>query len=905
MSDSPLTTTTQTTATQTQQVAASTNTQRQSAEVVVQQVSPNQVSVSATAQGQAVEIPSTDIKGRLDIQQRYNVSVTSAAANNASNLVAASTASANTTISTAVPAKTQTTSQANANAISALTTAVTSIINSSGQSQTAIQVQAQAQAQKIVANPILQFVSTQQTPVNRSALTNTISSQQLERILSLPPNQLQAARIPPALLTTQAQVTSSVGNQFTLRISRNPNQPAVSLNVIAGAQSAITTGDAVNLKLKPIGNQWQVLLTATTPNAQSIPAKASLEQLAPAIKQLLVSGALDAGLSHKQPTTQLTIDSKVLSQVLQRAKTLPSSQEYSGLTHSPSTLRKVSSDNVSLINALQNLPPSKIQLNINKDGSAAIRNPETLAQFQPRASAHINITQQNAGAVLELVKTLNLPVNAQTQRVIMDIANGATPVASPKLSTNQLTNVLQPNQASAEQKAPITATTETVQKVSTPIVAAVREGLSQIVNAFSGDKRVTQNIASGQTLSEGKVGGQVPLTSTQSTAQSSIKVADAQVQMQKVTAAPQTDNMSKTANPKTSETPSVAAQTVGTAAINVQPGATPTITAPVMTPTVKAQAIEVLHTLLRVVQARAEQPSDALSRIATALTDNQFIDEPAIKGLKEQMLGQIKEGVPQGKEQDVSQIRQLLTASALSLNATQIISPASGQGMLSGLVTLIQISLASRFARNQPNQGEKLSRGLSSLLGSEPNASSSSTGKGNTTVNSKGLNEFAQLEQKHQILREISRLFAGHQSSKIGNAEQLLQGQDSFYYTLPSAFGNKLQDIELMIRREHGANKEEPNDEDRQNNRIWHLTVKLNAGDLGEVLTKAKLREGTLELDFYTSNEQTKHQVMNFLPLFNKRLTALGIEVTKSQCQLGKIPDTLRQRPYHLLQTQV
>ncbi|WP_158770920.1 flagellar hook-length control protein FliK [Paraglaciecola sp. L1A13] len=905
MSDSPLTTTTQTTATQAQQVAASTNTQRQSAEVVVQQVSPNQVSVSATAQGQTVVLPSADIKGRLDIQQRYNVSVTSAAANSANNLVAASTASANAAISTVVPAKTQTTSQTNANAISALTTAVTSIINSSGQSPTAIQVQAQAQAQKIVANPILQFVSTEQTPVNRSALTNTISSQQLERILSLPPNQLQAARIPPALLTTQAQVTSSVRNQFTLSISRNPNQPAVSLNVIAGAQSAITTGDAVNLKLKPIGNQWQVLLTATTPNAQSIPAKASLEQLAPAIKQLLVSGALNAGVSHKQPTTQLTIDSKVLSQVLQRATTLPSSQEYSGLTHSPSTLRKVSSDNASLINALQNLPPSKIQLNINKDGSAAIRNPETLAQFQPRASAHINITQQNAGAVLELVKTLNLPVNAQTQRVIMEIANGAIPVASPKLSTNPLTNVLQANQASAEQKAPITATTETVQKVSTPIVAAVREGLSQIVNAFSGDKRATQNIASGQTHSEGKVGGQVPLTSTQSTTQSSIKVADTQVQMQKVTAAPPTDNTSKTANPKSSETPSVAAQTLGNAPINVQPAATPTITAPVMTPTVKAQAIEVLHTLLRVVQARAEQPSDALSRIATALTDNQFIDEPSIKGLKEQMLGQIKEGVPQGKEQDVSQIRQLLTASALSLNATQIISPASGQGMLSGLVTLIQISLASRFARNQPNQGEKLSRGLSSLLGSEPNANSSNTGKSNTTVNSKGLNEFAQLEQKHQILREISRLFAGHQSSKIGNAEQLLQGQDSFYYTLPSAFGNKLQDIELMIRREHGANEEEASDENTQNNRIWHLTVKLNAGDLGEVLTKAKLREGTLELDFYTSNEQTKHQVMNFLPLFNKRLTALGIEVTKSQCQLGKIPDTLRQRPYHLLQTQV
>ncbi|WP_166424716.1 flagellar hook-length control protein FliK [Paraglaciecola sp. 20A4] len=915
MSDSPLTTSTQTTVPQTQQVTTSTNTTRQSAEVVVQQVSPNQVSVSATTQSQAVVIPSTDIQGRLDIQQRYNVSIASATANNASNVVATSTVSDNAATSSVVLGKPQAPSQANANAISALSTAVTSTINRSDQSPTANQVP--APAQKITANPVLQFVSTAQTPVNRSALTNVVSSQQLERILSLPPNQLQAARISPALLTTQAQVTSSAGNQFTLSVNRNTDQPVVNLNVITSAPSTITSGDAVNLKLKPIGNQWQILLTATTPNAQIIPAKASLEQLAPAIKQLLVNDALGTGVSRKQPSTQLTIDSKVLSQVLQRAPSQISNLEYSGLRPTPSALRKVSADNTSLINALQNLPPSKIQLSINQDGSATIRNSETLAQAQPRATAHINITQQNAAAVLDLVKTLKLPVDAQTRRVITDIANSAVPVASAKLSVNSFANVPQGNEASAEQKAPIAAPTDTVQKVSTPIVTAVREGLSQIVNAFSSDKRATLNIAPGQNVSEGKVAGQIPIkvdahqtsqispSPTPSTVQSSIKIVDAQSQIQKASAMPIADNISKTANPKTSDSPPVTQQTVSTAPINVQSTATPTINAPVMTPTVKAQAIEVLHTLLRVVQARAEQPSDALSRIANALTDSQFIDEPAMKGLKEQVLGQIKEGVPQGKEQDASQIRQLLTASALSLNATQIISPASGQGMLSGLVTLIQISLASRFARNQPNQGEKLSRGLSSLINSEPSANSNTTGKASTTVNAKGLSEFAQLEQKHQILREISRLFAGHQSSKIGNAEQLLQGQDSFYYTLPSAFGNKLQDIELMIRREHDSNNEEQNVDDGKNNRVWHLTIKLNAGDLGEVLTKAKLREGTLELNFYTSNEQTKHQVMNFLPLFNKRLTALGIDVTKSQCQLGKIPDTLRQRPYHLLQTQV
>ena len=162
------------------------------------------------------------------------------------------------------------------------------------------------------------------------------------------------------------------------------------------------------------------------------------------------------------------------------------------------------------------------------------------------------------------------------------------------------------------------------------------------------------------------------------------------------------------------------------------------------------------------------------------------------------------------------------------------------------------------------------------------------------------MSELSQLEQKHQLMKEIGRLLSGHQTSKLSNAEQMIQGQESFYYNLPSALGGTFKDIELLIKREDG-NKEDLSVAE-QGNKTWQLTMKLAVGELGELLTKAKLRADTLELNFYASNETVKIQVLNFLPLLRRKLDSLGIEVSKSQCQLGKIPDTLQQRPYHMFQ---
>lgn len=310
----------------------------------------------------------------------------------------------------------------------------------------------------------------------------------------------------------------------------------------------------------------------------------------------------------------------------------------------------------------------------------------------------------------------------------------------------------------------------------------------------------------------------------------------------------------------------------------------------------RPEQINLVQSLLRIVQARAEAPAITLQSIERALVDVEFFKgatEQSSKHLVEQVLQQIKQALPQGKEQDVNQIRQLLTTPALNLSALQMINPTSSQGFMSGLVTLLQMSLSARLARNQSSsRAEHITTTLNSVLGT--------TTESKPKVTPKAMNEMSQLEQKHQLMKEIGRLLSGHQANKLSNAEQMIQGQETFYYNLPSALGGTIKDIELLIKREESD--KENTSPDEKSNKTWQLTMKLAVGDLGELLTKAKLRANTLEINFYASNDTVKIQVMNYLPLLRRKLDSLGIEVSKSQCQLGKIPDTLQQRPYHMFQ---
>lgn len=296
--------------------------------------------------------------------------------------------------------------------------------------------------------------------------------------------------------------------------------------------------------------------------------------------------------------------------------------------------------------------------------------------------------------------------------------------------------------------------------------------------------------------------------------------------------------------------------------------------------------------------SQQDSPTRLLQQIDTALTDNRALTTDSSK-LLQQLSQHIKQSLPQGAEQDVAALRAILTTPALSLTPLQLTSNNNNQGLVGALVTLLQVTLASRLANQttklQTSQGQKLLEGLTSLLDNvRPSASA-------PPLNQRNLTDLAQLEQRHQLLNTLGRLLGGHSHSKIRGAEAQIQGQDSFYYNLPIGQGEARRDIELLVRREPPPSKKSKPQQsaDRQ----WHLTMKLDIGDQGGLLAKARLYQTEVELDFYAANPTLRDQVIQFIPHLKKRLTALGIQVNHSHCQLGKIPEHLQQRPYQVFET--
>lgn len=305
-----------------------------------------------------------------------------------------------------------------------------------------------------------------------------------------------------------------------------------------------------------------------------------------------------------------------------------------------------------------------------------------------------------------------------------------------------------------------------------------------------------------------------------------------------------------------------------------------------------------IQQLLRQVAPAAHGNAEIIASLERALADDKSLLEPHLsKALLQNVAKQLELGTLQGKNTDSAQIKQLLSQPALNVTPANLAQPATSNGLLSGLLTLLQMTMAARLGRLQPALSERLAQVISSAL---PNGAAIKAGSQQAT---RTLQDLAQLEQKHQMLKQVSRLFSQHQSSKLGNAEQMLQGHESMYYVLPGGTGSQKRDIELLVRREEGGRAKHKSGQSEQ--QTWHLTMKLSVGELGEMLTKARLAGSTLEVDFYTSNEHVKQQVLAFLPLLKKRCEGMGIEVSKSQCQLGKIPQTLQTRPYHLFHTQV
>lgn len=310
-----------------------------------------------------------------------------------------------------------------------------------------------------------------------------------------------------------------------------------------------------------------------------------------------------------------------------------------------------------------------------------------------------------------------------------------------------------------------------------------------------------------------------------------------------------------------------------------------------------------LQSAIKQTFVKSEGASNNLQQLLQALaqlTSNQQAD---VKPIVEKSLTQLSAITTQ--QPDAQQIRQLIQLPAIPVQAQNIVQPQTSNSLVSGLVTLLQLSLASRLPNKSASAQSPVMQIISVLtaINQGPISDVQSKIAGKTKVQRKVSQDNPAVDPNGSVTKALSRFMSSHYLSKLSQAEAASQGQDMLYYAFPSTSASTQRDTELTITREKPSDSD--NKRKRSDTTAWRLTLLLSVGELGQALCKCRLEEHALELDIYTSNERLKDTVLEHLPSLKKRFGSLGLELNSSQCQLGKIPETLQTRPYQLLQTTV
>lgn len=254
-----------------------------------------------------------------------------------------------------------------------------------------------------------------------------------------------------------------------------------------------------------------------------------------------------------------------------------------------------------------------------------------------------------------------------------------------------------------------------------------------------------------------------------------------------------------------------------------------------------------------------------------------------------------KPSIQQPQLQQAQALQSLLQATTLPVTPVSLTTPPATSGFISGLVALLQVSLAGRAIRQQPNLAKAVDNAESVIAKSVSNLVQTSTSPPPSRV----ATEFAQLDARFNLIAQLKTLFAGHQQQKLANADSRLQGQESLYYVLPVT-NDKQAPTELLIKREEREHAE--NQAQQSALKRWHITMKLDIGDVGQLLAKSRINGDVIELNLYTSTDALLTQVSDTLPYLLRRFSALGLTVESSSVQRGKIPQQLQDRPYHIFE---
>lgn len=247
-------------------------------------------------------------------------------------------------------------------------------------------------------------------------------------------------------------------------------------------------------------------------------------------------------------------------------------------------------------------------------------------------------------------------------------------------------------------------------------------------------------------------------------------------------------------------------------------------------------------------------------------------------------------------EQGLSQrLQQLISTQALVTTPINLTSPVNASSFVQGLVALVQLALAGRAMQRQPSLKAQIDAPDSIV-------SKTLANMGVTAQPSRVSHDMNQLDGRQQLLSQLKTLLSSHQQNKIANVDSRIQGQDSFYYILPS-LSQQHSPPELLIKREQGGQNNKHTQAGERS--LWNITMKLDIGDSGQVLAKSKIDQSSITLDLYASNDEVLRRISDTLPYLHRRLESLGLEVENTSFQRGHIPDTLNTRPHQIFETRV
>ncbi|GAC29838.1 flagellar hook-length control protein FliK [Brumicola pallidula] len=303
-----------------------------------------------------------------------------------------------------------------------------------------------------------------------------------------------------------------------------------------------------------------------------------------------------------------------------------------------------------------------------------------------------------------------------------------------------------------------------------------------------------------------------------------------------------------------------------------------------------------VQTLAKTTLAQSASQTQTLANIISAL--NAEADIAELSPATQTLLRNIREQLPSTSTAqpaiDAKTIQQLISA-PLNNPPLNALSPIAASSFLSGLVTLLQVSLASKLQRQSNKQASKLQDQIPEIIQSVvPNVKN--------IQSAKLLQDFRQFDAKHTLTAEVAKMLFSHQHHKLKSIDSSLHGQDQLYYALPNIFNKNADDIELLIKRE---TREDTNKNNSEGISSWYLTMKLDVGPLGQLLAKTQLSDDEIKLQLYTSTTELKNKALDMLPYLQRRLSVFGIELTEQSCQLGKIPKQLKSEHYQIFETQV